>query len=106
MKELSDFFGSKISDRIINGKLKIFPETSDQHGKIQNYLSVKKLKSHTFEMQQDEQLKVIIRSLPAYYDQNELLTEILVHGPQPQHISILRNITNNNPMSLFLVVLN
>ncbi|GFT23913.1 hypothetical protein NPIL_402421 [Nephila pilipes] len=38
----------------------------------------------------DDEMKVIIRGLPADCDQNELLNEILALGPQPQHISIVK----------------
>ncbi|GFT96365.1 hypothetical protein NPIL_66451 [Nephila pilipes] len=67
LKELSKKTGSKMIGRFVNGKLKVFPETPNEPRIIQNYISVKKLKSHTFEMQHQEMLKVIIRGPPTNY---------------------------------------
>ncbi|GFT02426.1 nucleic-acid-binding protein from transposon X-element [Nephila pilipes] len=80
MDEICTLLGFKIMARMVNGKLKVFPETIDAHRKIQNFISVKKLKSHTFEMLSEKQLKIIIRGLPIDYDQTEILEEIRSHG--------------------------
>ncbi|GFU22971.1 hypothetical protein NPIL_269961 [Nephila pilipes] len=50
LKELSEKTGNKVLGRFINGKLKVFPESPKDHRIIQNYISIKKLKFHTFEM--------------------------------------------------------
>ncbi|GFT29244.1 hypothetical protein NPIL_236871, partial [Nephila pilipes] len=59
LDERSAIVGAKIQARMTNGKLKVFPESIDAHRKMQNFISVKQLKSHTFEMQNQKQLKVI-----------------------------------------------
>ncbi|GFU12608.1 uncharacterized protein NPIL_606881 [Nephila pilipes] len=102
LDEISAIVGVKIQTRMTNGKLKVFPESIDAHRKIQNFISVKKLKSHTFEMQNQKQLKVIIRGLPIYYNQEEIKNQ----GPIPEHISLLKSRRTNTNMPLFLVVLN
>ncbi|GFT80944.1 nucleic-acid-binding protein from transposon X-element [Nephila pilipes] len=106
LDEISAIVGVKIQARMTNGKLKVFPESIDAHRKIQNFISVKKLKSHTLEMQNQKQLKVIIRGLPIDYNQEEIIEEIKNQGPIPEHISLLKSRRTNTNMPLFLVVLN
>ncbi|GFT18100.1 nucleic-acid-binding protein from transposon X-element [Nephila pilipes] len=106
LDEISAIVGAKIQARVTNGKLKVFPESIDAHRKIQNFISVKKLKSHTFEMQNQKQLKVTIRGLPINYNQEEIIEEIKNQGSIPKHISLLKSRRANTNMPLFLVVLN
>ncbi|GFY50924.1 nucleic-acid-binding protein from transposon X-element [Trichonephila inaurata madagascariensis] len=63
------------------------------------------MRSHTFEMADNKQLKAVIRGLPTDFDQKEIATELKGFGFDPSHISILRNRKNNTNMPLFLVVL-
>ncbi|GFT82692.1 PRE_C2HC domain-containing protein [Nephila pilipes] len=101
IKKISEKTKSKILGRIVNGKLKVFPETPNEHRIIQNFISVKKLKSHTFEMQNEKMLKVIIRGLPADYDIKELISEIQLQGFNPDHVSVLD--TPTTPTCVFQV---
>ncbi|GFT20458.1 hypothetical protein NPIL_499481 [Nephila pilipes] len=73
LKELSEKTGSMVLGRFINGKLKALLATPNEHRIIQNYISVKKLKSHTYEMQHQKMLKVVVRGLPSDYDIKELI---------------------------------
>ncbi|GFW76961.1 probable RNA-directed DNA polymerase from transposon X-element [Trichonephila clavipes] len=50
--------------KIVGGKLKVFPEDANAHRKIQNFISVKKLKSHTYEMAGEKQLKLSSGAYP------------------------------------------
>ncbi|GFU00160.1 nucleic-acid-binding protein from transposon X-element [Nephila pilipes] len=77
----------------------------NEHRIIQNFISVKNLKSHTFEMQNEKMLKVVIRGLPADYDIKKLISEIQLQRLNPDHVSVLCNRRNNTNMPLFLVVL-
>ncbi|GFY79692.1 nucleic-acid-binding protein from transposon X-element [Trichonephila inaurata madagascariensis] len=63
------------------------------------------MRSHTFEMADNKQLKAVIRGLPTDFDQKEIATELKGFGFDPSHISILRNRKTNTNMPLFLVVL-
>ncbi|GFT74912.1 PRE_C2HC domain-containing protein [Nephila pilipes] len=105
LKEISEKTKSKFLGRIVNGKLKVFSETPNEHRIIQNFISVKKLKPLTFEMQNEKMLKAVIRGLPADYDIKELISEIQLQGFNPDHVSVWRNRRNNTNMPLFLAVL-
>ncbi|GFW83916.1 nucleic-acid-binding protein from transposon X-element [Trichonephila clavipes] len=63
------------------------------------------MRSHTFEMADNKQLKAVIRGLPTDYVQKEISSELKGFGFEPSHISILRNRKTNSNMPLFLVVL-
>ncbi|GFT51127.1 nucleic-acid-binding protein from transposon X-element [Trichonephila clavipes] len=86
-------------------KTSCFPKTHLEHRKLQSYLAQKKMRSHTFEMADNKQLKAVIRGLPTDYDQKEIATELKGFGFDADHISILRNRKKNTNMPLFLVVL-
>ncbi|GFX57854.1 nucleic-acid-binding protein from transposon X-element [Trichonephila clavipes] len=62
------------------------------------------MRSHTFEMAHNKQLKVVLRGLPTDYNQ-ELMSELHTLGFKPNQISLLRNRKTNTNMPLFLVTL-
>ncbi|GFU03915.1 nucleic-acid-binding protein from transposon X-element [Nephila pilipes] len=105
LKELIEKIGTKLLGRFVNGKLKVFPETPNQHRIIQNYISVEKMKSQTFEMTHQKMFKVVVRGFPADYDTNEIINELKYFGFNPDHVSVLKNKKSNSNMPIFLVVL-
>ncbi|GFY54140.1 nucleic-acid-binding protein from transposon X-element [Trichonephila inaurata madagascariensis] len=105
LNTLSEYLGSTLEGRFENGKLRVFPKTFLEHRKLQSYLETKKMRSHTFEMADNKQLKAVIRGLPTDYDQKEIASELKGFVFEPSHISILRNRKTNTNMPLFLVVL-
>ncbi|GFU20529.1 RNA-directed DNA polymerase from mobile element jockey [Trichonephila clavipes] len=102
--EISEVVGRKVMGKIVGGKLKVFPEDSDAHRKIQNFISVKKLKSHTYEMAGEKQLKTVIRGLSSDFDVDEIIQELGTPNITPEHVSVMRNRKQNKNMPLFLVV--
>ncbi|GFY51432.1 nucleic-acid-binding protein from transposon X-element, partial [Trichonephila inaurata madagascariensis] len=100
LNTLSDYLGSTLEGRFENGKLRVFPKNFLEHHKLQYYLETKKMRSHTFEMADNKQLKAVIRGLPTDYDQKEIASELKGFGFEPSHISILRNRKTNTNMSL------
>ncbi|GFS47310.1 nucleic-acid-binding protein from transposon X-element [Trichonephila inaurata madagascariensis] len=104
LDQLGKFCDTPLEGRYENGKLRVFPVSAEEHRLIQKYISDNKLRSHTFEMAHNKQLKVVIRGLPTDFDQ-ELLSELHAFGFKPNHISLLRNRKTNTNMPLFLVTL-
>ncbi|GFY48943.1 hypothetical protein TNIN_12101 [Trichonephila inaurata madagascariensis] len=72
LNTLSSHLGSTLEGRFENGKLRVFPKTIIEHRKLQSYLQAKKMRSHTFEMADNKQLKAVIRGLPTDFDQKEI----------------------------------
>ncbi|GFT97986.1 RNA-directed DNA polymerase from mobile element jockey, partial [Trichonephila clavipes] len=48
---------------------------------------IKKMRSHTFEMADNKQLKAVIRGLPTDYDQKEIASELKGFGPQETQLT-------------------
>ncbi|GFV89578.1 nucleic-acid-binding protein from transposon X-element [Trichonephila clavipes] len=105
LDQLGKFCDTPLEGRFENGKLRVFPASAEEHRLIQKYISDKKLRSHTFEMAHNKQLKVVLRGLPTDFNQEELMSELHTFGFQPNHISLLRNRKTNTNMPLFLVTL-
>ncbi|GFX70746.1 nucleic-acid-binding protein from transposon X-element [Trichonephila clavipes] len=105
LDQLGKFCDTPLEGRFENGKLRVFPASAEEHRLIQKYISDKKLRSHTFEMAHNKQLKVVLRGLPTDFNQEELMSELHSFGFQPNHISLLRNRKTNPNMPLFLVTL-
>ncbi|GFX28830.1 nucleic-acid-binding protein from transposon X-element [Trichonephila clavipes] len=94
-----------LEGRFENGKLRVFPTSAEEHRIIQKFVSDKKMRSHTFEMAHNKQLKVVLRGLPTDYNQEELMLELHTVGFKPNHISLMRNKKTNTNMPLFMVTL-
>ncbi|GFY36812.1 RNA-directed DNA polymerase from mobile element jockey [Trichonephila clavipes] len=105
LDQIRKFCDTPLEGRFENGKLRVFPTSTEEHRLIQKYISDNKLRSHTFEMAHNKQLKVVLRGLPTDFDQEELMTELHTIGLKPNHISLLRNRKTNTNMPLFLVTL-
>ncbi|GFT34394.1 RNA-directed DNA polymerase from mobile element jockey [Trichonephila clavipes] len=105
LDQVGKFCDTPLEGRFENGKLRVFPTSAEEHRLLQKYNSDNKLRSHTFEMAHNKQLKVVLRGLPTDFDQEELMTELHTIGFQPNHISLLRNRKTNTNMQLFLVTL-
>ncbi|GFT52017.1 hypothetical protein TNCV_2756001 [Trichonephila clavipes] len=67
---------SSLQGRFENGKLRVFPTSAEEHRIIQKFVSDKKMRSHTFEMAHNKQLKVVLRGLPTDYNQDTLMSEL------------------------------
>ncbi|GFU10870.1 hypothetical protein TNCV_3494681 [Trichonephila clavipes] len=66
------------------------------------FVSDKKMRSHTFEMAHNKQLKVVLRGLPTDYNRDTLMySELHTLGFKPNHISLLKNRKTNTNMPLF-----
>ncbi|GFY52081.1 uncharacterized protein TNIN_27031 [Trichonephila inaurata madagascariensis] len=73
LDQLGKFCETPLEGRYENGKLRVFPVSAEEHRLIQKYISDNKLRSHTFEMAINKQLKDVIRGLPTDFDQEELM---------------------------------
>ncbi|GFT59612.1 hypothetical protein NPIL_319751 [Nephila pilipes] len=65
-------------------------------------MSVKKLKSHTFEMTHQKMLKDAVCGLPADYDTTEIINELKHFGFNPDHVSVLKNKNKKHKYATFL----
>ncbi|GIY67329.1 RNA-directed DNA polymerase from mobile element jockey [Caerostris extrusa] len=62
LEDLNHLTNETVTGRVIGDKLKIFPSSAEVHRAIRHEISDKrKLKSHTYLLPQEKQLKVIIK---------------------------------------------
>ncbi|GFW98315.1 pyr_redox_2 domain-containing protein [Trichonephila clavipes] len=59
LDQIGKFCGAPLEGRFENGKLRVLPTSAEEHRLIQKYISDKKLRSHTFEMAHNKQLKLL-----------------------------------------------
>ncbi|GBM99420.1 Nucleic-acid-binding protein from transposon X-element [Araneus ventricosus] len=102
---------SALTEEIVTGrmissdKLKIFPPTSEAHRKIQKQITKDGLKSHTFELNDEKKIKIVIRGLDPDDDVSVIMQELARQGFTPELCHPLRHRQSNKNMPLFLVVL-
>ncbi|GBN71291.1 hypothetical protein AVEN_56822-1, partial [Araneus ventricosus] len=81
MKTLSDLCETKILGKILPGnKLKLYPATTEYHRQIQKHIKATSLKSHTFPLQEEKLLKVVIHVLTRNTDIEEIYQELKLEG--------------------------
>ncbi|GBO13196.1 hypothetical protein AVEN_47864-1 [Araneus ventricosus] len=74
IKSFNELTDSKVEGKLLpNSRLKVFPTSADAHRTIQEELTKKNLKSHTFEMEGECQLRIVIRCLPEDYVSEDII---------------------------------
>ncbi|GBN74843.1 hypothetical protein AVEN_166004-1 [Araneus ventricosus] len=101
---LSEITKEKITGRMMNNdKLKIFPPTPEAHKAIQNKITQDGMKSHTYELNDEKQIKVVIRGLSKDFDTSVIISHLQNQGFAPTLCHPIRNRQSNTNFNLFLV---
>ncbi|GBO07199.1 Nucleic-acid-binding protein from transposon X-element [Araneus ventricosus] len=106
IKSFNELTDSKVEGKLLsNNRLKVFPTSAEAHRTIQKEITKKNLKSHTFEMEDERQLKVVIRGLHEDYAPEDIIEYLqsLKFKPIQCHLLRHRQTKTNNP--LYLVTL-
>lgn len=85
--------------------LKVFPPTIEAHRKIQTFINANNLGSHTYELPDEREMKVVIRGLPIDHSIPEIMEDLKSKNLPVKFIQILPNRITKEPMPLFLVTL-
>ncbi|GBM87190.1 hypothetical protein AVEN_78702-1 [Araneus ventricosus] len=103
---LSEITKEKITGRMMNNdKLKIFPPTPEAHKTIQNKIIQDGMKSRTYELNDEKQIKVVIRGLSKDFDISDIIPHLQNQGFAPTLCHSIRNRQSNTNFNLFLVTL-
>ncbi|GBN21841.1 hypothetical protein AVEN_226089-1 [Araneus ventricosus] len=103
---LSEITKEKITGRMMNNdKLKIFPPTPEAHKTIQNEIIQDGMKSRTYELNDEKQIKVVIRGLSKDFDTSEIIFHLQNQGFAPTLCHPIRNRQSNTNFNLFFVTL-
>ncbi|GBM51734.1 hypothetical protein AVEN_175304-1 [Araneus ventricosus] len=103
LKEFTAKCESKIMGKFLPGnKLKVFPETAEHHRKFQRFITEKKLKSYLSELPEQQQLKIVVRGLPANFKVKEITEEPKNLCLEPTLVSPMRHRATGNPSTYSL----
>ncbi|GBM27726.1 Nucleic-acid-binding protein from transposon X-element [Araneus ventricosus] len=103
---LSEITKEKITGCIMNNdKLKIFPPTPEAHKTTQNKITQDDMKSHTYELNDEKQIKVDIRGPSKDFDTSEIISHLQNQGFAPTLCHRIRNRQSNTNFNLILVTL-
>ncbi|GIY51787.1 uncharacterized protein CDAR_55441 [Caerostris darwini] len=88
LEDLNHLTNEVVTGRVIGNKLKIFPPSAEAHRAIRREISdERKLKSHTYLLPQEKQLKVVIRGLPNDFPTKEIEEFLMSEGFECTNIS-------------------
>ncbi|KAF8781939.1 hypothetical protein HNY73_012281 [Argiope bruennichi] len=104
-RNIVQFNERKYHGSISSNELKIFPLMRDAHRAMQKKVLEDGLISHTYELNDEKQLKIVIRGLPANYDTNEIIAQLNYEGFTPILCHPLRHAQTNTNLPLFQVTL-
>ncbi|GIX81376.1 uncharacterized protein CDAR_2271 [Caerostris darwini] len=103
LKDLNPLTNEVVTGRVIGNKLKIFLPSAEAHRAIRHEISdERKLKSHTYLLSQEKQLKMIIRGLPNYFPTKEIEELLMSEGFESEFITQLRHRSGKGNIPLFL----
>ncbi|GIY07290.1 RNA-directed DNA polymerase from mobile element jockey [Caerostris darwini] len=106
LEDLNHLTNEAVTGRVIGNKLKIFPPSAEAHRAIRREISdERKLKSHTYLLPQEKQLKVVIRGIPNDFPTKEIEEFLMSEGFEVQFVTHLRHRSGKGNMPLFLAVL-
>ncbi|GIY87322.1 hypothetical protein CDAR_269081 [Caerostris darwini] len=92
LEDLNHLTNEAVTGRVIGNKLKIFPPSAEAHRAIRREISdERKLKSHTYLLPQEKQLKVVIRGLPNDFPTKEIEEFLMSEGFEVQFVTQLRH---------------
>lgn len=108
-QELIEKINEKTTETIhaqMKGKdLKVFPPTIETHREIQSFVTKNNLGSHTYELPEDRELKVVIRGLSVEQSIPDILEDLKSKDLPVKFINVMQNRVTKKPMPLFLVTL-
>ncbi|GBL86438.1 Nucleic-acid-binding protein from transposon X-element [Araneus ventricosus] len=106
IKSFNELTMKPVEGRMISkDRFKVFPPDADAHRAIQKSIKDNNLKSHTFELEEERQLKVVIRNLPADFPPQDIIDTLKGFQFKPTQCHPLRHRKTNTNMPLFLVTL-
>ncbi|GIY40888.1 hypothetical protein CDAR_378451 [Caerostris darwini] len=93
LEDLNHLTNEAVTGRVIGNKMKIFPPSAEAHRAIRREISdERKLKSHTYLLPQEKQLKVVIRGLPNDFPTKEIEEFLMSEGFEVQFVTQLRHL--------------
>ncbi|GFT55652.1 nucleic-acid-binding protein from transposon X-element [Trichonephila clavipes] len=105
LKKLQTLTGQKLQGRVIGRGLRVYPETPAAYHQIRNLIDQEKLEAYTYELNENKEIKVVIRGMPVDMPIQEIMEDLETLCIKPSECRVMLNRRTNLPMPLFLLSL-
>ncbi|GFU82545.1 RNA-directed DNA polymerase from mobile element jockey [Trichonephila clavipes] len=76
LKKLQELTGQKLQGRVIGRGLRVYPETPAAYHQIRNLIDQEKLEAYTYELNENKEIKVVIRGMPVDMPVQEIMEDL------------------------------
>ncbi|GFV84264.1 nucleic-acid-binding protein from transposon X-element [Trichonephila clavipes] len=105
LKKLQTLTGQKLQGRVIGRGLRVYPETPAAYHQIRNLIDQEKLEAYTYELNENKEIKVVIRGMPVDMPIQEIMEDLENLYIKPSECRVMLNRRTHLPMPLFLLSL-
>ncbi|GFV89571.1 nucleic-acid-binding protein from transposon X-element [Trichonephila clavipes] len=105
LKKLQELTGQKLQGRVIGRGLRVYPETPAAYHQIRNLIDQEKLEAYTYELNENKEIKVVIRGMPVDMPVQEIMEDLDNLFIKPSECKVMINRKTQLPMPLFLLSL-
>ncbi|GFU76077.1 nucleic-acid-binding protein from transposon X-element [Trichonephila clavipes] len=91
--------------RIIGKGLRVYPKTPQAYHKIRSFIDHEKLESYTYQLNEEKELKVVIRGMPSDMPPQQIIEGLSELGLTINDCHVMINRKTGLPMPLFLLSL-
>ncbi|GFR25093.1 hypothetical protein TNCT_447811 [Trichonephila clavata] len=83
LRKIQEITKQKLKGRVIGKGLRVYPETPEAYHTIRNFINKEKLESSTYQLQDDKDLKAVIRGMPSDTPPQDIIDELYQMGITP-----------------------
>ncbi|GFV66775.1 nucleic-acid-binding protein from transposon X-element [Trichonephila clavipes] len=105
LKQLQNMTQENLMGRIIGKGLRVYPKTPQAYHKIRNFIDHEKLESYTYQLNEEKELKVVIRGMPSDMPPQQIIEGLSELGLTINDCHVMINRKTGLPMPLFLLSL-
>ncbi|GFY01600.1 nucleic-acid-binding protein from transposon X-element [Trichonephila clavipes] len=105
LKQLQNMTQENLMGRIIGKGLRVYPKTPQAYHKIRSFIDHEKLESYTYQLNEEKELKVVIRGMPSDMPPQQIIEGLSELGLTINDCHVMINRKTGLPMPLFLLSL-
>ncbi|GFU68212.1 probable RNA-directed DNA polymerase from transposon X-element [Trichonephila clavipes] len=105
LKQLQNMTQENLMGRIIGKGLRVYPKTPQAYHKIRSFIDHEKLESYTCQLNEEKELKVVIRGMPTDMPPQQIIEGLSELGLTINDCHVMINRKTGLPMPLFLLSL-
>ncbi|GFV61276.1 nucleic-acid-binding protein from transposon X-element [Trichonephila clavipes] len=102
LKRHQTLTNQKLQGRVIGRGLRVYPETPAAYHQIRNLIDQEKLEAYTHELNENKEIKVVIRGMPVDMPIQEIMDDLASLFIKPNECRVMTNRKTGLPMPLFL----